>query len=128
MNRTRIALGDTFDIFIDESGWCDPGASSLLSTKVYTAAILECILQEKIFHVDETSVKLIGLRGYVWVLAGMDKAYYFYKPSREGSFLQEMFRSFSGVLISDFYTAYDSLNCVQQKCLIHLCATSTTIY
>jgi hypothetical protein len=49
----------------------------------------------------------------------MDKVYYFYKPSREGSFLQEMLHSFSGVLISDFYTAYDSLDCEQQKCLVH---------
>jgi len=28
--------------------------------------------------------------------------------------------SFSGVPISDFYTAYDSLKCEQQKCLVHL--------
>lgn len=27
---------------------------------------------------------------------------------------------FSGVLISDFYAAYDSVPCAQQKCLIHL--------
>ena len=30
-----------------------------------------------------------------------------------------MLHPFSGVLISDFYTAYDSLNCEQQKCLVH---------
>ena len=28
--------------------------------------------------------------------------------------------AFEGVLVSDFFTAYDSLNCPQQKCLIHL--------
>jgi hypothetical protein len=38
----------------------------------------------------------------------------------EGAFLKEMLRGFGGVLISDFYTAYDSLDCPQQKCLIHL--------
>lgn len=27
---------------------------------------------------------------------------------------------FKGVLVSDFYTAYNSINCPQQKCLIHL--------
>jgi len=31
-----------------------------------------------------------------------------------------MLRQFSGTLISDFYTAYDSLPCKQQKCLLHL--------
>jgi hypothetical protein len=27
---------------------------------------------------------------------------------------------FKGVLVSDFYTAYDLLPCAQQKCLLHL--------
>ena len=31
-----------------------------------------------------------------------------------------MLGGFSGVLISDFFTAYDSLKCRQQKCLVHL--------
>jgi hypothetical protein len=34
--------------------------------------------------------------------------------------LQEMLKDFRGVLVSDFYTAYDAMNCAQQKCLIHL--------
>jgi hypothetical protein len=78
------------------------------------------MLREKVLHVDETSINLRGLKGYVWVLAGMDKVYYLYKPSREGAFLEEMLQPFSGVLISDFYSAYDSLACEQQKCLIHI--------
>jgi len=31
-----------------------------------------------------------------------------------------MLGDFSGVLVSDFFTAYDSLACEQQKCLVHL--------
>jgi len=53
-------------------------------------------------------------------MTSLDKVYYFYKPSREGSFLQELLGSFSGVLVSDFFTAYDALKCEQQKCLVHL--------
>jgi hypothetical protein len=30
-----------------------------------------------------------------------------------------MLRDFKGVLVSDFYSAYDSIDCPQQKCLIH---------
>src|SRR5215210_6793297 len=37
-----------------------------------------------------------------------------------GEFLHKMLKSFEGVLVSDFYAAYDSLGCPQQKCLIHL--------
>ena len=31
-----------------------------------------------------------------------------------------MLKDFQGVLVSDFYAAYDSIQCFQQKCLIHL--------
>lgn len=120
MSRTRIALGDTFGIFIDNSRMMRSRRFIAAEYEGLYCAILQSILQEKILHVDETSVRLIGSEGYVWVLAGMDKVYYFYKPSREGSFLQEMLHSFSGVLISDFYTAYDSLTCEQQKCIVHI--------
>ena len=34
--------------------------------------------------------------------------------------MQEILKDFKGVLVSDFYAAYDSIDCPQQKCLIHL--------
>jgi hypothetical protein len=34
--------------------------------------------------------------------------------------VQNLLREFKGVLVSDFYAAYDSIECPQQKCLIHL--------
>jgi hypothetical protein len=58
-------------------------------------------------------------KGYVWVLASLDKVYYFYRSSREGTFLKEMFEGFTGVLVSDFISAYESVGCLQQKCLLH---------
>src|SRR5262249_33960274 len=32
----------------------------------------------------------------------------------------DLLKDFQGVLVSDFYAAYDSLPCAQQKCLVHL--------
>ena len=37
-----------------------------------------------------------------------------------GDFLPSLLKDFHGVLVSDFYAAYDALPCPQQKCLIHL--------
>ena len=50
----------------------------------------------------------------------LEEVVFMYRPTREGNFLQELLRDFHGVLVSDFYSAYDSINCPQQKCLIHL--------
>jgi hypothetical protein len=50
----------------------------------------------------------------------MEEVVFMYKASREGQFLHDLLKDFRGVLVSDFYAAYDSLACEQQKCLIHL--------
>ena len=54
------------------------------------------------------------------MFANVEEVVYLYRPTREGDFLQELLKDFRGVLVSDFYAAYDSLPCPQQKCLIHL--------
>jgi hypothetical protein len=50
----------------------------------------------------------------------MEEVVYLFRPSREADFLGELLAGFKGVLITDFYSGYDSLPCFQQKCLIHL--------
>jgi hypothetical protein len=69
---------------------------------------------------DQHMVRGWGKPAYVWVLTNLFDVAYLYTESREGAFLQEMLKDFRGVLVSDFYTAYDAMNCAQQKCLIHL--------
>ena len=58
--------------------------------------------------------------GYAWVLTNNREIVSIYKPTREGAFLKDLLKDFNGILVSDFYAAYDSIDCIQQKCLIHL--------
>lgn len=71
-------------------------------------------------HADETKIEVKGGCGYVWAFSGTEMVVYLYNPTREGTFLKETIQNFSGVLVSDFYAAYDSLECPQQKCHLHL--------
>ena len=82
--------------------------------------LLAKILAGPVLHIDETEVKLRSGTGYVWVFANLEAAVYMYRPSREGQFLRKMLEGFHDVLVSDFYSAYDGLDCPQQRCLIHL--------
>ena len=90
--------------------------------------ILKCIITGDVLHIDETSVKTQGIKGYVWVLTNFTNVYYIYRENRECGFLIEMLKDFKGILISDFYTGYDSLKCKQQKCLIHLMRDINDLY
>ena len=71
-------------------------------------------------HADETKVSIKGVTGYVWAFTNLEDVMYVYTDSREGTIVQKVLDGFTGVLVSDFYSAYDSVNCAQQKCLIHL--------
>jgi predicted RecB family nuclease len=82
--------------------------------------ILRRLVGGKLLHVDETQAKVKGQDGYVWVFTSLEDVAYVYRPTREAEFLHEMLKEFTGVLVSDFYSGYDSLSCPQQKCLIHL--------
>jgi predicted RecB family nuclease len=82
--------------------------------------LLAKIVAGNLMHVDETAVKLQVGKGYVWVFTNLEEVVFMYRPTREGEFLRKLLRDFKGVLVSDFYTAYDSLDCPKQKCLIHL--------
>jgi hypothetical protein len=82
--------------------------------------LLRKILAGNLLHVDETEVKLRTGKGYVWVFTSLEEVVFMYRPTREGDFLRELLKDFRGVLVSDFFAAYDALDCPQQKCLIHL--------
>lgn len=118
--RIRKTLEDVFGLFVDDQAMYMFKRYLAQYYQLLSDEIFQSVLHDPILHIDETVVHLGGgQQGYVWVLTSMDKVYYFYKPSREGSFLQEMLSPFNGVLVSDFYAAYDGLECEQQKCLLH---------
>jgi Transposase IS66 family len=71
-------------------------------------------------HADETKAQVKGHSGYVWTFTNLEEVVYAYTPNRDGGILEMMLEGFTGVLVSDFYAAYDGVKCPQQKCLVHL--------
>jgi hypothetical protein len=82
--------------------------------------IIERIACGHLAHADETKIHLQNSSGYVWVLTSLHEVAYVFSPSREAELPKDLLSSFRGVLVSDFYAAYDSIACKHQRCLIHL--------
>ncbi|HEV2864647.1 MAG TPA: IS66 family transposase [Pyrinomonadaceae bacterium] len=82
--------------------------------------ILERILGGRLIHADETRVNVRRGSAYVWVLTNLEEVAYFCTSTREGERVKSLLKDFKGVLVTDFYAAYDSIDCPQQKCLVHL--------
>jgi predicted RecB family nuclease len=83
-------------------------------------ALLKRIVSGKLVHADETRTNLIGKRGYVWVFTNHEEVVFVFSESRQASVAQNVLEGFQGVLVSDFYTGYDSIASIQQRCLVHL--------
>ena len=93
------------------------------AAEIYRATyegILQRIISGRLIHADETKINIKCGSGYVWVLTNMEEVAYLYTDTREGELVQSLLQEFKGVLVTDFYAAYDSIDCPQQKCLIHL--------
>ncbi len=82
--------------------------------------ILTEMVEGNVIHADETRIRLHGKAAYVWVFSTFREVVYFYSETREGNLVQSTLDGFKGVLVSDFYAAYDSIPCPQQKCMLHL--------
>ncbi|WP_035358146.1 TM0106 family RecB-like putative nuclease, partial [Edaphobacter aggregans] len=120
MLRVRRALKDIFDLDIPQPTLFRFKSSLRETLQPIYEKIFVHLLKGSLLHIDETEVKLRGCSGYVWVFASVDAVYFEYRDSRKAQFLGPRLEEFKGVLISDFFTGYDSLKCPQQKCLIHL--------
>ncbi|MGD0662575.1 MAG: IS66 family transposase [Syntrophorhabdales bacterium] len=95
------------------------GAAAKIYQESYDK-LLSRVCNGKLIHADETKISVGGKDGYVWVFANMEEVAYVYSATRHGDTLQNLLKDFAGVLVSDFYAAYDGVRCLQQKCLIHL--------
>jgi len=114
-------LTEQFNIFVPENVRYQFKSALAEEYRETYDRIKQELLNGPLIHIDETKTELIDeSNGYVWVMASMDTVYYFYRPNRKTHFLKEFLTGFAGVLVSDFYSGYDSLPCNQQKCLIHL--------
>ena len=93
--------------------------------KIYPAVkdackVLEkCIKKEKYAHADETGLPKDGDNWWLWVIATAHVVLYINSPTRGHVAVKDIFAEFDGILISDFYSAYNKLTVEQQKCLAH---------
>jgi transposase len=72
-------------------------------------------------HVDETGWPIDGKNGYLWGVTTPTQTLYHIDPSRGGKVVRQLLgKVFGGTLVSDFYSAYATMDCKKQKCLTHL--------
>ncbi|MFV8328462.1 IS66 family transposase [Flavobacterium sp. ZS1P14] len=82
--------------------------------------IIQNILSSSFIHADETTVSILGENQYVWIFTTDKYVTFKLSKNRDAITTIDFLKDFKGVLISDFYAGYDSIDCMQQKCWVHL--------
>jgi transposase len=82
--------------------------------------IQEQVRASPVVHGDETGWRENGRNGYVWTFS-TPAARLFVRGNRAGSVVDAALGpDFAGVLVSDFYAAYDHVPTAKQRCWAHL--------
>ena len=82
--------------------------------------LLARLLASPFIHADETKINVQGVDHYIWVLTNGTHVIFRITETRTTAMIQELLKGYKGTLISDFYGAYDAVDCRHQKCLVHL--------
>jgi transposase len=78
-------------------------------------------LDAGVLFADETGWRVEGRTWWLWCFTTRDATFYLIDPSRGHAALDEFFvAEFGGVLVTDFWAAYDAVGRTKQKCWPHL--------
>jgi len=84
------------------------------------AAVRERVRASPVVHADETGWREEGVNGYVWTFSTPTERYFVRRGRGKGVVDEVLGEEFCGVLVSDFYAAYDHYPGPHQRCWAHL--------
>jgi transposase len=82
--------------------------------------IVDRIRASPMVQADETGWREDGANGYVWTFSTPSEQYFLRRGRDKGVVDEVLDESFSGVLVSDFYAAYNHYPGLKQRCWVHL--------
>jgi hypothetical protein len=109
--RFVLSLGGIAGALAQVARWC---------AGTYTQ-LQEDIRGSPVVHADETGWREDGIPGYIWTLSTERSCLFHRDASRAGTVIDDLLGDgFGGILVADFYAAYDHLPGRKQRCWAHL--------
>jgi len=91
--------------------------------------ILKAVRASPYLHMDETGWKVSGTNHWLWACVNDRLAYYEIAQSRGAKIPKAILpKDYTGILVTDFYSAYNRLPGKKQKCLVHLMREMHQLY
>jgi hypothetical protein len=121
LGKTQNLLHDFFGLTVSRAG--------LLGHLRWAGQLFEPIVEElferlrhsPVVQGDETGWRINGQTAWAWCFRDPKLALFLIDRHRSHDVLvRALGASFAGTLVSDFYAAYNGLDCPKQRCLVHL--------
>jgi hypothetical protein len=121
LGKTRDLLHDFFGLTVSRAG--------LLGHLRWGGALFEPVVEDLLTRLrnspvvqgDETGWRINGQTAWAWCFRDPKLAVFLIDKHRSREVITRVLgETFAGTLVSDFYAAYNGLDCPKQRCLVHL--------
>jgi transposase len=126
LSYAKIAdlMNEVFGLESNRSTWCQADQRLAAQARPVYAGLCAVVRESATVHVDETGWRIGTLSAWLWVFTNQEVTVYTIAKGRGHEVVLDILgRSFTGVLVSDCFTAYDHkalAEWLKQKCLAHL--------
>jgi hypothetical protein len=121
LGKTRDLLHDFFGLTVSRAGLLGHLRWGGELFEPVVEQLLQRLRNSPVVQGDETGWRINGKPAWAWCFRDPLLALYLIDHHRSRSVIHRVLgESFAGTLVSDFYAAYNGLECAKQRCLVHL--------
>lgn len=121
LGKTRDLLHDFFGLTVSRAGLLGHLRWGGTLFEPVVEELLERLRNSPVVQGDETGWRIDGQTAWVWCFRDPKLAIFLIDRHRSRDVIKRVLgESFAGTLVSDFYAAYNGLDCPKQRCLVHL--------
>jgi transposase len=120
-NKIVALFKDLMGLTVSEGAVAQALQRLALWLGVEADVVLAALKEAPVKHVDETGWKINGKNRWLWSIADKLWSYTRIADSRGSKIPKALLGDpFHGVVVADFFSAYNKMHGVHQKCLVHL--------
>jgi transposase len=121
LGKTRDLLHDFFGLTVSRAGLLGHLHWGGTLFEPVVEELLERLRNSPVVQGDETGWRINGQGAWAWCFRDPSLAIFLIDKHRSRDVIVRVLgTSFAGTLVSDFYAAYNGLDCPKQRCLVHL--------
>jgi hypothetical protein len=121
LGKTRDLLHDFFGLSVSRAGLLGHLRWGGTLFEPVVDELLERLRNSPVVQGDETGWRINGQTAWAWCFRDPKLAIFLIDKHRSSVVITRVLgESFAGTLVSDFYAAYNGLDCPKQRCLVHL--------